>query len=255
MATALSRVAAIYDIHGNLPALEAVLRDIHDADVQHIVVGGDVVPGPMTRETLACLRSLNCPVTCIQGNGEVAVLEQLAGTFAEALPLQARASIRATAHVLTPADASLLADWPMTASIMIDGIGEVLFCHGTPRHHNEIFTIATPEAALLPLFDPLDVPLVVCGHTHMPFDRRVGRTRVVNAGSVGMPFGATGADWLLLGPHVDARHTDYDLADAALRIRASGFVDADGFARQVLVPASAAQMVDVFTRAELRYGR
>ena len=251
----MTRVAAIYDIHGNLPALEAVLRDIRDADVQHLVVGGDLVPGPMAHEALACIQSLDCPVSCIQGNGEVAVLEQLAGTFSEALPLQARASIRATAQALTPDDVSVLAQWPMSLSLKIDGIGDVLFCHGTPRHYNEIFTIATPDAALLPLFDPLDVPLVVCGHTHMPFDRIVGRTRVVNAGSVGMPFGTTGADWLLLGPDVDLRHTDYDMAAAASRIRVTGGADGESFARQLLAPASTAQMVEVFTRAELRYGR
>ena len=251
----MRRVAAIYDIHGNLPALEAVLREIAEAEVDHVVVGGDVVPGPLAHETLARLNNLNAPISFIKGNGEVAVLEQLAGTFSEALPLQARASIRATAAALTAEDASVLASWPMTITLTIDGLGEVLFCHGTPRHHNEIFTIATPEAALLPIFDPLGVSLVVCGHTHMQFDRGVGRTRVVNAGSVGLPFGAPGADWLLLGPDVDLRHTDYDLDAAAVQIRASRGADADGVASQSLKPAPATQMLELFSRAELRYGR
>ena len=78
----LTRVAAIYDIHGNLPALEAVLQDIRDADVEHVVIGGDVVPGPMVQETLTLLAGLPMPASFIKGNGEVAVLEQLAGTFA-----------------------------------------------------------------------------------------------------------------------------------------------------------------------------
>lgn len=251
----LTRVAAIYDIHGNLPALEAVLRDIAAADVDLVVVGGDVVPGPLSHETIACLADLTCPTSYIKGNGEVAVLEQLAGTFTEALPLQARASIRATAQALTPADAAVLAGWPMSIILAVDGIGEVLFCHGTPRHHNEIFTVATPEEALLPIFDPLGVSLVVCGHTHMAFDRAIGRTRVVNAGSVGLPFGGPGADWLLLGPGIDLRHTDYDLEAAAALLRRTGFADADGFARQVLQPAPAAQMIELFQRAQLRYGR
>ena len=220
-----------------------------------MVVGGDVVPGPLSHETIACLAGLTCPVSCIKGNGEVAVLEQLAGTFTEALPLQVRASIRATAQALTPEDAAALGSWPMIVTLTIDGIGEVLFCHGTPRHHNEIFTIATPEDALLPIFDPLGASLVVCGHTHMPFDRPIGRTRVVNAGSVGLPFGNPGADWLLLGPGIDLRHTDYDLEAAAARLRRTGFADADGFANQVLQPTPAAQMIELFQRAELRYGR
>jgi len=249
-----ARVAALYDIHGNLPALEAVLLEIRAAAVDHLVVGGDVVPGPMARETIARLAGVEYPVSYLKGNGEVAVLDQLAGTFTETLPLQARASIRATAQALTPEDATILASWPMSVTLAIDGIGDVLFCHGTPRHHNEIFTIATPEDALLPIFDPLDVSLVVCGHTHMPFDRPIGRMRVVNAGSVGLPFGSPGADWLLLGPGIEPRHTDYDLTAAAAQIRHRGFADADGFARQVLQPAPAAQMLELFSRAELRYG-
>ena len=73
------RVAALYDIHGNLPALEAVLEDIRAADVDQIVVGGDVVPGPMPRETLGRLLKLDVPAHCIHGNGELAILAQMAG--------------------------------------------------------------------------------------------------------------------------------------------------------------------------------
>src|SRR5207244_4559481 len=73
------RVAALYDIHGNLPALEAVLQDIRQANVGQIVVGGDVVPGPMPRETLTRLLDLDLPTHFIYGNGELAILGQIAG--------------------------------------------------------------------------------------------------------------------------------------------------------------------------------
>ena len=72
-------IAALYDIHGNLPALEAVLDDVRTADVDSIVIGGDVVPGPLPRETLACLEALEIPVRFLHGNGESAVLAELAG--------------------------------------------------------------------------------------------------------------------------------------------------------------------------------
>ena len=91
----------------------------------------------------------------------------------------------------------------------------MLFCHATPRNDNEIFTRLTPEEHLLPIFARLNADIVVLGHTHMQFDRMVGTVRVVNAGSVGMSFGEPGADWLLLGPDVQLRHTRYDLAKAA----------------------------------------
>lgn len=79
------RVATLYDIHGNLPALEAVLQDIQQANVDQIVVGGDVVPGPMPRETLQMLLDLDRPVHFIQGNGELAILAQMATPDAESV--------------------------------------------------------------------------------------------------------------------------------------------------------------------------
>jgi diadenosine tetraphosphatase ApaH/serine/threonine PP2A family protein phosphatase len=95
----------------------------------------------------------------------------------------------------------------MALHVKIPELGEVLFCHATPRNENECFTRLTPEHRLRSVFEALNVPVVVCGHTHMQFDQMIGRTRVVNAGSVGMPFGEPGADWLLLGPDVELRHT------------------------------------------------
>jgi len=245
------RVAAIYDIHGNLPALEAVLRDVRQAGVDRIVVGGDVVPGPMVRETLACLLDLDIPAQFIQGNCEVAVLAELAGTDPGAMPEQAREAVRWSARQLRPEDQQLLAGWPKTLRVEIPGLGAVLFCHATPRNENECFTRLTPEDRLLPVFEGLDVPLVVCGHTHMQFDRTIGNTRVVNAGSVGMPFGEPGAYWLLLGPGVELRHTRYDLAQAAERIRSTDYPQGQDFAaRNVLQPPSEADILEVFSRAE-----
>ena len=247
------RVAALYDIHGNLPALEAVLQDVGRAEVDHVVVGGDVVPGPLPRETLARLLDLDIPVQFIRGNGEAAVLAELAGADAGAVPERFRDVLRWVARQLHPEDERLLARWPATLRLEIPGSGGVLFCHATPRNDTEIFTRLTPDDRLVPVFDGLDVPLVVCGHTHMQFDRTIAGTRVVNAGSVGMPFGEPGAYWLMLGPDVQLRYTPYDLTAAAERIRATTYTQAGEFAAQnVLRPPSAGEMFDVFTRAEVR---
>ena len=249
------RVAALYDIHGNLPALEAVLQDVRRAGVDQVVVGGDVFPGPMPCDTLSCLLDLDVPVQFIHGNGDREVLAQMAGTETDwyrTAPEQGRKAVRWTAQQLRPEHERLLAVWPATCRVELRGGGAVLFCHATPRNDTEIFTRLTPEDRLLPVFERLDVPLVICGHTHMPFDRMVGRVRVVNAGSVGMPFGDPGADWLLLGPDVQLRHTDYDLAKAAARIRDTAYPQAQDFAAEyVLHPPSEAMMLDVFARAEL----
>ena len=246
------RVAAIYDIHGNLPALEAVLQAIRQVEVDHVVVGGDVVPGPMPRETLACLLDLDIPVQFIQGNGDRVVLAQMAGTESREVPEQFREVVRWVAQQLHPDYEQLLASWPKTLRVQIRGVGEVLFCHATPRNDTEVFTRLTPEDRLLPVFEGLSVPVVVCGHTHMQFDRRIGRTRVVNAGSVGEPYGEPGAYWLLLGPDVQLRHTPYDLMKAAERIRATPYPQAQEDAQNVLQPPSEGDVLEVFTKWELR---
>ena len=258
------RVAALYDIHGNLPALEAVLQDIRQADVDQIVVGGDVVPGPMPRETLGRLLDLDLPTHFIHGNGELAILAQMAeartgsvtywGTTSGARPPESIIEIyRWTAAQLQPELEPPLARWPKTVRLEIDGLGQVLFCHSTPRSETEVFTRLTSEERLLPIFEGLDARVVVCGHTHMQFDRMIGRTRVVNAGSVGMPFGEPGAYWLLLGSDVQLRHTPYDPAKAAECIRATSYPQAEDFAaHNVLQPPSEKQMLEAFSKAELR---
>src|SRR5437868_2146388 len=168
------RFAALYDIHGNLPALEAVLRDISQADVDHVVVGGDVFPGPMPRVTLACLLDLDLPVQFILGNGDREVLAQIAGTETDwyrTAPEQWREPVRWTAQQLHPEHERLLASWPATCRVEIRGLGEVLFCHATPRNDTEIFTRLTPEDRVLSMFEGINAALVVCGHTHMQFER------------------------------------------------------------------------------------
>jgi predicted phosphodiesterase len=243
------RVAALFDIHSNAPALDVVLEEVRRAGVDRIVVGGDVLPGPMPHETLVRLQRLEIPVDYIYGNGEIAVLEQIAGRVPEKVPERYRPTIAWTAGQMTPDDRRLVARWPKTCALTIDPLGEVLFCHATPQNENDIFTKLTPEERLLPVFQGLTASVVVCGHTHMQFDRTVGPVRVVNAGSVGMPFGPPGADWLLLGPDIELRHTDYDLNDAARQIRATMYPWDDGdFAdRYILKPPTEQEMLTLYT--------
>jgi putative phosphoesterase len=245
------RIAALYDIHGNLPALESVLAEVRKIGVDLIVIGGDVVPGPFPLETLSFLLEIETPTQFIFGNCEVAVLEQMAGKEPSAMPEQQRPIIRWTAEKLAGFRPRLAA-WPKTIRMQVPGVGNVMFCHGTPRNENEIFTKLTAEDRLLPVFAGMDAEVVVCGHTHMQFDRRIGGTRVVNAGSVGMPFGEPGADWLLLGPGVELRHTSYNLAEAADRIRVSDYPDAENFiARSLLKPPAESDILAAFARVEV----
>ncbi|HKJ02781.1 MAG TPA: metallophosphoesterase family protein [Longimicrobiales bacterium] len=246
-------LAALYDIHGNLPALEAVLADLRAVGVDDVVVGGDVVPGPMPAECLALLRALDLPALFVRGNGDRSILETLTGGEPAYVPPAFREVVQWTADQVTPDDARWMASWPTAVTVHMDPFGPVHFCHATPRNDTELFTRLTDEKRLLPVFAGVGAPLVVCGHTHMQFDRRVGDTRVVNAGSVGMPFGEAGAYWLLLHRDgVELRRTAYDGAAAAQRVRATAYPQADAFASgSILSPPAEDVMLEAFTRSEL----
>ena len=247
------KVAALYDIHSNLPAFEAVLAEVRRAGVDLLVFGGDLVPGPMPRETLGRLLNLDIPTRILHGNGDRAVLELKAGKETTALPEPVRELARWVAGQLDEEQERVMKGWPLTLRLEIPGLGGVLFCHATPRNDTEIFTRRTPEEVLLPVFEGVDASLVVCGHTHMQFDRKVGKLRVVNAGSVGMPFDGPGACWLLLGPGVELQRTSYDLEGAAEIIRQSDYPQAREFAaKNVLNPPSEQESLEAFAKVEIR---
>jgi diadenosine tetraphosphatase ApaH/serine/threonine PP2A family protein phosphatase len=162
------------------------------------------------------------------------------------VPIRYRDGIRWNAAQLQSRDRALVAKWPVILRIAIEGLGNVLLCHATPNNPHDVFTRVTPEESAQLLIGDLDADVMVCGHTHIQFDRRIGRLRVVNAGSVGMPFGQTGAHWALLGPEVELNRTLYDLDDAAARVRLTDYPEAESFAENVLQPASEDQMLKVF---------
>lgn len=250
------RVAAIYDIHANLPALEAVVAEIRDACVDHVVVGGDVLPGPMPVESFALLTELDVQTSFIVGNGDREVLARMNGVetpwYASAKDAW-REPVQWTAGQLGPEQRERLEAWPATCRLDVTGFGEVLFVHATPRNDWEIFTRSTSEDVLAPIFADVGCSVVVCGHTHMQFDRMIGDVRVVNAGSVGMPYGSAEACWLLLDGDVHHRRTRYDTQSAAERLRRTTYPQIEDFITQCLIaPAPEEQMIELFAKAELK---
>jgi predicted phosphodiesterase len=219
------RVAALYDIHGNLPALDAVLDELDHEDVDRIVIGGDVVPGPLPAATLERLRGLGDRAVFVRGNGDRWVVEAfdvLASASAEP-PDTRRPWAEWTARAIDRRDRDLLASFVERVVLEVDGLGPVLFCHGSPRDDDEPLTPLTPASRWDRALAGVVEPVVVCGHTHSQFDTRMGSWRVVNAGAVGLPYeGRAGAYWLLLGPDVEHRHTEYDLEHAVVAMRAGG---------------------------------
>jgi diadenosine tetraphosphatase ApaH/serine/threonine PP2A family protein phosphatase len=142
-----------------------------------------------------------------------------------------------------------LASFAETVRLDVDGLGRVLFCHGSPRSDDEIISVRTPLGRLRVMIERADADVVVCGHTHMPFDRCVDEVRVVNPGSVGMPYEAPGAYWALLGPDVEFRRTEYDREAAAARIRAITGSQTDTFLRENLLAVPGADEAFAFFAA------
>jgi putative phosphoesterase len=247
-----SRVTAIYDIHGNLPALEAVLADLKSVRPDLIVVGGDVVAGPMPAEVLERLAALGESICFVRGNADREVVAAYdAGPYADPIDVADPAE-RVAAYAASRIGREhrdVLASFAERLIVEVDGVGQVLFCHGSPRSDEDIVTAATTEVRLREILAGVDQDLVVCGHTHAQFDRRVGGKRVVNAGSVGMPYQGkpVGAFWLLLGVGgVSLRRSDYDLDRTVRQIRATGCPDAEDMAEILLEPPDPERVADFF---------
>jgi predicted phosphodiesterase len=197
------RVAALYDIHGNLPALEAVLAEVDEAGVDVIVVGGDFVGGAFPAETVERLRALGERARFLRGNAEREMVEEPPLREGGPPPGEFERMRAALGEDLVRFAYGV----PETVTLEVDELGIVLFCHATPWNDLDIVTPLTPDERVERILDGIDADLVVAGHTHMQ-DRRA---RWVNAGSVGMPYeDADGAFWAVLGPGVELRRTAYD---------------------------------------------
>jgi putative phosphoesterase len=218
------RVAALYDVHGNLPALEVVLEEVDREQPDAIVVGGDMVSGPLPRETLERLRGLD-RAHFIRGNADRGVVEISRGE-SEAAGMNDEWIV----GQLSEEQIEFLAALPLTLTIDVDGLGPVCFCHATPRDDEEIFTERTRDEVVAEMLAGTDEEIVVCGHTHMQVDRRVGRWRVVNAGSVGLAYDeGPHPRWAMLGPDVEHRRSELDRERAAAAIRSAGWPRVDQF--------------------------
>ncbi|KQW16756.1 metallophosphoesterase family protein [Streptomyces sp. Root369] len=216
--TTVHRVAVLSDIHGVLPALEAVLAEPEVAAAERIVLTGDITAGPQPAEVLALLRAQGQRVLWIAGNADRELVEYRRGERQEIPdPIGPYAAAQ-----LTDADVEFLATIAAARSLTLPvrGLGEVLFCHATPRDDEEIVLVDSRPARWTEVLAdvPDTVRTIVCGHTHMPYVRLAHGRLIVNPGSVGMPYGRPGAHWCLLGPGTDLRVTPYDIPAAVERL-------------------------------------
>jgi putative phosphoesterase len=244
------RIAVLADVHGHLPALEAVLADVEAAGVDAIVLNGDIATGPMPAPTLDRLMALGDRVVWVHGNCERELVAAYDGHVDPALPDVVRRPTEYGASKLSRHHRDRLADLPLSVTLDVTGLGSVRFCHATTRSDTEIVLVDSPVDRYREAFAAVTESTVVLGHTHMPFDRLADRRRFVNPGSVGMPYGDAAACWAVLGPDVVLRRTPVDPQASAATFRAEA-ADYPGLAEfiaeNVLTVPSDAEALAVFT--------
>jgi putative phosphoesterase len=213
------RVAVLADVHGNAVALAAVLAELEREQPDAIVHCGDLTWGPLPRATAELLAGPD--MLYVRGNADRLVTELDAKLADPAAEPTERERWMAAHH--DDRLRALLATFPGTVELEVEGLGDVLFSHGSPRSDEELITIETPEARLAEAIAGVTADTIVTAHTHVRYTRRTLGCTFLNPGSVGMPYeGAPGAYWALLGPGVERRCTAYDLDETERRYRESG---------------------------------
>ena len=227
------RVAALADVHGNAPALAAVLAELERDEPDLIVFGGDLTWGSLPRETLALVRELEIPARFVRGNGDRSV-----GTY-----LEGRGTWMAAAHGAE--DLELLASFEPTVTVDVAGLGQTCFCHGSPRSDEECVTERTPAERVREFMADREERVVVTAHVHVQYDRKVDGVRLLCPGSVGLPYeGAVGnAYWALLGPDVELRRTEYDVEAAVAEMRTTDDPSVEQIVELMLSPPSPDEVI------------
>jgi putative phosphoesterase len=240
------RVAVVGDVHGNAVALAAVLPELRAEDVDLVVWTGDLSWGPEPTATLDLVRSLELPSRFVRGNAERALLELENGTNAAPSELE---HWMLAAH--TEEDRAFARSFEPFHAVEIEGLGGVYFTHGSPRSDEELLTAGTPAQRVAAATAEIAERVLVTGHTHSQYDREVAGVRAMNPGSVGMPYeNQPGAYWALLGPSVELRRTDYDVEEAADRLRTSGMPNPEPLVETLLTPPTPAELVEHAERLE-----
>jgi predicted phosphodiesterase len=235
------RVAALADVHGNAPALEAVLEEVEREAPDLVVFCGDLTWGSLPQETLALVRALEIPARFVRGNADRAVLELAHDEFEGPSP---RERWMLKQHV--EGDVAVLAGFDPTVSVDVGGLGRTCFCHGSPRSDEECVTERTPAERVREFMEGVEATTVVTAHVHVSYDRTVDGIRVVGPGSVGLPYeGRTGfAYWALLGPDVELRRTAYDVEAAVGRMRATEDPSVEAIVELMLSPPSRDEVIE-----------
>jgi len=234
------RVAALADVHGNAPALAAVLAELEREAPDVVVFCGDLTWGSLPRETLALVRSLAIPARFVRGNADRALLELSRDEVEQPSPRERWMLAQHDAE-----DLALLAGFESTVTLAVDGLGPTCFSHGSPRSDEECVTERTPVERVREFTAGRAEHVVVTGHVHLQYEREVGGIRLVGPGSVGLPYGEGGCTfWALLGPDVELRRTDYEVDAAVALMRETDDPSVEQIVELMLEPPPREEVVE-----------
>lgn len=225
------RIALISDIHGNLPALEAVLADIRTAVVDEIICLGDIANvGPHPAECLDLVRSLNC--VTLQGNHELYLLGRIEDPGWQTCPTWS--PVRWTQAQLSQTHLHYMANLPYDYTLPANGRSGATFVHASPHSQYHGFQAEMVDTAVAGLMDGLDNTTLFCAHTHRPLYRQWSQSWLVNIGSVGMPLDGTPEAKYIIATrskhqwHLEFRAVSYNTVHLMAEFDRTGLQEAGG---------------------------
>ncbi len=237
----MTRLAILADIHGNLPALEAVLQDLSQFSVDHVIVAGDVIDrGPFSVQVLERVTREGWAV--IRGNAEFYLLDYntphapAEWSDPTLFPLHPRLHRRLNGRWLTA-----LAAWPDTLSLRFPDAPPIRVVHGSPRSIRELIYPISTDVEIEDMLADAKETTVIAGHTHLAMDRQVGRWHILNPGTVGIPIdGVSSAGYMLLdgderGWQPTFRRVPFDRESLLQECLRSGYADECGVIGQLVM--------------------
>jgi predicted phosphodiesterase len=237
----MTRLAVLADLHGNLPALEAVQRDLAQFSVDQVVVAGDLINwGPFSARVVE--RVLEAGWAILRGNHEFYLLDyETPRAPAAWRDRQVYAMLPWLKRQMQAGWHAHIAVWPDSLSLRFHDAPPLRVVHGSPRSNTESLYPLSSSADVEAALDGVDEATVVAAHTHLPMARSVGRWQVLNPGSVGVPLdGVHCARYLLLqggqgGWRPTFRQVPIDPQWVLLEFERQGFIEACGITGQLVI--------------------
>lgn len=235
----MTTLAILSDIHGNLPALEAVLKDMAQYRVDQVIVAGDSILGPFSEQVVEYIVEKSWMV--IQGNYESYLLNydnprtitEWGNTFEYPIPAWLN-------HLMSVSMKAVIALWPDVLHLKYQDALPLLISHGSPRNKWESIYPTLSDGEIEAIFASVDENIVITGHTHLILDRRVNRWHIYNPGSVGAPLdGLMAASYILLKDDEDGwqsvfRRAAFDVGPLLREFERQGFIETCGVVGSLL---------------------